>query len=358
MIVSPSACSRLVSAAPWYVEPGIASGSFIVWLLFFRACELGWGFLLRAPRQPARLAVSLFRRARRWLRRHRIQDAYPIKPARPSGRRASSPDCILAPEEQERTAEERQCSREQRQRSRERERERERERASDADSIEPPHAFTTHAFSSLGAYWLGILLWTRVVSPVTGAGTGCPTGAASTAQLVAEVVAGLVDTYAVSHCGVAHRPPPCCNTPEAQGGMPYCTCAVRTSLGRTVRARTVWCTTGGRPRCLRLCLLLATRGHAPPPARRSCRRPQPTPRLRREAQGCQRDARRRRRRRGERERLLTLARTLIRTLARTLTLNPTLTLTPEGLTLTPSRRARARAPSAQSTIRSSTAAFR
>ena len=208
MIVSPSACSRLVSAAPWYVEPGIASGSFIVWLLFFRACELGWGFLLRAPRQPARLAVSLFRRARRWLRRHRIQDAYPIKPARPSGRRASSPDCILAPEEQERTAEERQCSREQRQRSRERERERERERASDADSIESPHAFTTHAFSSLGAYWLGILLWTRVVSPVTGAGTGCPTGAASTAQLVAEVVAGLVDTYAVSHCGVAHRPPP------------------------------------------------------------------------------------------------------------------------------------------------------
>ena len=188
MIESPSACSRLVSAAPWYVEPGIASGSFIVWLLFFRACELGWGFLLQAPRQPARLAVSLVRRARRWLRRHRIQsveDAYPIKPARPSGRRASSPDCILAPEEQERAAEERERQREQQ------ERQRERERASDADSIEPPHAFTTHAFSSLGAYWLGILLWTRVVTPVTGAGTGCPTGAASTAQLVAEVVAGL-----------------------------------------------------------------------------------------------------------------------------------------------------------------------
>ena len=181
MIESPSACSRLVSAAPWYVEPGIASGSFIVWLLFFRACELGWGFLLQAPRQPARLAVSLVRRARRWLR----LDAYPIKPARPSGRRASSPDCILAPEEQERAAEEREQQREQQ------ERQRERERTSDADSIEPPHAFTTHAFSSLGAYWLGILLWTRVVTPVTGAGTGCPTGAASTAQLVAEVVAGL-----------------------------------------------------------------------------------------------------------------------------------------------------------------------
>ena len=33
-------CSSLVSSAPWYVEPAIASGSFIVWLLFFRACEL------------------------------------------------------------------------------------------------------------------------------------------------------------------------------------------------------------------------------------------------------------------------------------------------------------------------------
>ena len=83
---------------------------------------------------------------------------------------------------------------EERQPERERERtaeepQRERERVSDADSIEPPHAFTTHAFSSLGAYWLGILLWTRVVTPVTGAGTGCPTDAASTAQLIAEVVA-------------------------------------------------------------------------------------------------------------------------------------------------------------------------
>jgi len=58
--------------------------------------------------------------------------------------------------------------------------------------MEPPHAFTTHAFSSLGAYWLGILLWIRLVAPVTGAGTGCPTGAASAAQLVAEVAAGLV----------------------------------------------------------------------------------------------------------------------------------------------------------------------
>ena len=186
MIVSPSAtaCYWLVSGAPWYVEPAIASGSFIVWLLFFRACELGWGYLLHeAPREPARLAASLVRRARRRLRRHRIhsvEDAYPIKPVRPSGRRASSPDCVLAPEERqpererERTAEEPQ---------------RERERVSDADSIEPPHAFTTHAFSSLGAYWLGILLWTRVVTPVTGAGTGCPTDAASTAQLIAEVVA-------------------------------------------------------------------------------------------------------------------------------------------------------------------------
>lgn len=80
---------------------------------------------------------------------------------------------MLASEERERTAEGR-----------------ERERGT--DSIEPPHAFTTHAFSSLGAYWLGILLWTRVVAPVTGAGTGCPTGAASAAKLVAEVVAGLV----------------------------------------------------------------------------------------------------------------------------------------------------------------------
>jgi hypothetical protein len=77
---------------------------------------------------------------------------------------------VLASEERERTAEGR-----------------ERERGT--DSIEPPHAFTTHAFSSLGAYWLGILLWTRVVAPVTGAGTGCPTGAVSAAKLVAEVVA-------------------------------------------------------------------------------------------------------------------------------------------------------------------------
>ena len=168
-------CSSLVSSAPWYVEPAIASGSFIVWLLFFRACELGWRFLLRAPREPWLLAASLVRGVRRrWIRRHRThsaEDAYPINTSRPSGRRASSPDSTLALQEQQRAAEEREWAR----------------AAADADPIEP-HAFTTRAFSSLGAYWLGILLWTRLVTPVTGAGTGCPTGAASAAQLVAEVV--------------------------------------------------------------------------------------------------------------------------------------------------------------------------
>ena len=168
-------CSSLVSSAPWYVEPAIASGSFIVWLLFFRACELGWRFLLLAPREPWLLAASLVRGVRRrWIRRHRTHsadDAYPIKTARPSGRRASSPDSTLALQEQQRAAEEREWAR----------------AAADADPIEP-HAFTTRAFGSLGAYWLGILLWTRLVTPVTGAGTGCPTGAASAAQLVAEVV--------------------------------------------------------------------------------------------------------------------------------------------------------------------------
>ena len=169
-------CSSLVSSAPWYVEPAIASGSFIVWLLFFRACELGWRFLLRAPREPWLLAASLVRGVRRrWIRRHRThsaEDAYPIKTARPSGRRASSPDSTLALQEQQRAAEEREWAR----------------AAADADPIEAPHAFTTRAFGSLGAYWLGILLWTRLVTPVTGAGSGCPTGAASAARLVAEVV--------------------------------------------------------------------------------------------------------------------------------------------------------------------------
>ena len=168
-------CSSLVSSAPWYVEPAIASGSFIVWLLFFRACELGWRFLLRAPREPWLLAASLVRGVRRrWIRRHRThsaEDAYPINTSRPSGRRASSPDSTLALQEQQRAAEEREWAR----------------AAADADPIEP-HVFTTRAFSSLGAYWLGILLWRRLVTPVTGAGTGCPTGAASAAQLVAEVV--------------------------------------------------------------------------------------------------------------------------------------------------------------------------
>lgn len=160
-----SSCSSLVSSAPWYVEPAIASGSFIVWLLFFRACELGWRFLLLAPREPWLLAASLVRRV---IRTHSAEDAYPI--ARSNGRRASSPDSTLALQEQQKAAEEREWA------------------SAAAESIELPHAFTTRAFSSLGAYWLGILLWTRLVAPVTGAGSGCPTGAASAARLVAEVV--------------------------------------------------------------------------------------------------------------------------------------------------------------------------
>ena len=170
-----SFCTWLVSSVPWYVEPAIASGSFVAWLLFFRTCELGRDFLIsKAPREPYRLVVSLVSRARQWLRQwlrqwHRrvgVKGAYPIGPAGPSGRRELSPDCMAPAEERART--------------------------NDADPIKPPHDFTTQTFGSLGAYWGFILLWSRLVAPVTGAGTGCPTGAASTGQLVAEVAAGLV----------------------------------------------------------------------------------------------------------------------------------------------------------------------
>jgi hypothetical protein len=116
------ACSAIVHSAPWWVEPAIASCAFLVWLLFFRACELGSGFLLRAPRQSLRLLAALAR----------------------------------------------------------------------STSFESPHAFTVRAFSALGAYWVGIYLWTSVVPPVSGALAGCPTSGADAVLLVAELVSGVV----------------------------------------------------------------------------------------------------------------------------------------------------------------------
>ena len=74
-------CTWLVSSAPWYVEPAIASGSFVAWLLFVRACELAVGIgwesynLAKLACEPYRRAVPLVSRARQRLlqrlRRHR-----------------------------------------------------------------------------------------------------------------------------------------------------------------------------------------------------------------------------------------------------------------------------------------------
>lgn len=118
-------CEALLSAAPWWFEPALATAAFAGHMLLFRACELGYG-LSEALREmvcgPLRLAAS----------------------------------------------------------------------SAGVAGMSKPHVLTVHAFDAAGAYWLGILLWTAVVSPPQGAETGCPSDALGLATVVVELVAGLV----------------------------------------------------------------------------------------------------------------------------------------------------------------------
>ena len=118
-------CETLVSSAPWWFEPALATAAFAGHMLVFRACELGYGLseaLSEMACGPLRVAAS----------------------------------------------------------------------TAGVAGMAKPHAHTGHAFDAAGAYWLGILLWTAVVSPPRGAETGCPSDAASLAAVVVELVAGVV----------------------------------------------------------------------------------------------------------------------------------------------------------------------
>ena len=122
---STSTCEALVSSAPWWFEPALATTAFAGHMLLFRACELGYSLsevLTEMACGPLRLAAS----------------------------------------------------------------------TAGVAGVAKPHVLTEHAFDAAGAYWLGIMLWTAVVSPPHGAETGCPSDAPGLAAVVVELVAGLV----------------------------------------------------------------------------------------------------------------------------------------------------------------------
>ena len=122
---STSTCEALVSSAPWWFEPALATAAFAGHMLLFRACELGYSLsevLTEMACGPLRLAAS----------------------------------------------------------------------TAGVAGVAKPHVLTEHAFDAAGAYWLGIMLWTAVVSPPHGAETGCPSDAPGLAAVVVELVAGLV----------------------------------------------------------------------------------------------------------------------------------------------------------------------